>query len=80
MTLQVLEAQLCIMLHAGGMHNVVKYVFNNPEFEYTIRFYAEVLISFLSVQILIARGASLTAENANGYAFQVPVTSNISCD
>lgn len=43
-------------------------------------FMLKFLISFLSVQILIARGASLTAENVNGYALQVPVTSNISYD
>jgi hypothetical protein len=78
--LQVLGAVHSIMLHVVEMHSVVKYVYLLVEHAklllvgYIASFHIEVLFIcyflFCIVclfQLLIAKGASLTAENANGY-------------
>lgn len=83
--LQVLEARPSIMLLVVAMHNVVKYVFNSKKNSafyllLALMLYFYYSLEYIIVQILIAKGTSLTAENANGYVFLVShVLSLLAC-
>lgn len=71
-----MEARPSIMQLVVVMHSVVRYVFSskkNSAFYLLLAFmlYFYYFSEYIVVQILIAKGASLTAENANGYVFLV---------